>query len=513
MTSILTLAVTALRIAFSRFARAVTCSLLAACMLVPPGLAQAQLPTLGDGSEMTVNAERRMGARIARELYRDPDYIDDPVIAEYVQTLWQPLLAAARARGELTPEMDQRFAWEVLLGRDRTVNAFALPGGYLGVQLGLIGVVSNRDELASVLAHELSHVTQRHIARMATQQTRVAPWMMGAMILGALVLGRNAEAGNALIASSQALAIQNQLNFSRDMEREADRIGFGVLTQAGFDQQGFVTMFDKLQQASRLNDTGSFPYLRTHPMTTERIADMQTRQPQGARPVAAAPNMEHALVTARARSLSVTAVDVLRSRIAEPSAPGFAALGPVRQAAVLYAAALAQTRLREPAAARELISKLTAVTANDLRSARLTRLLAAEVAIEAGDFARAAALVDGASADRPEVVLWTQARLRMGDANDVAQRLQTWVAQNPRDASAWQLLSTAYANQGLTLRSIRAAAEAQVATLDYAAAIDRFKAAQDLARKGGSIDHIEASIIDTRAREVESLLREQALER
>ena len=113
-----------------------------------------------------------MGDRIIRELYRDPDYIDDPVLVEYVQTQWLALLAAARARGELSPELDERFAWEILLGRDRTVNAFALPGGYLGVHLGLIGVVATRDELASVLAHELSHVTQRHISRLITRQNK-----------------------------------------------------------------------------------------------------------------------------------------------------------------------------------------------------------------------------------------------------------------------------------------------------------------------------------------------------
>ncbi len=91
---------------------------------------------------MTASAERQLGDRIIRELYRDPDYIDDPVLGEYVQGIWQSLLAAARARGELSPELDERFAWQVLLGRDRTVNAFALPGGYLGVHLGLIGVVT-----------------------------------------------------------------------------------------------------------------------------------------------------------------------------------------------------------------------------------------------------------------------------------------------------------------------------------------------------------------------------------
>ena len=145
-----------------------------------------QLPTLGDGSDMSSSAERRLGDRIAREIYRDPDYIDDPVLLEYVQGIWQPLLAAARARGDLSPELDARFAWEILLGRDRTVNAFALPGGYLGVHLGLIAIVSSRDELASVLGHELSHVTQRHISRLIAKQGQQAPWVLGAMILGAL---------------------------------------------------------------------------------------------------------------------------------------------------------------------------------------------------------------------------------------------------------------------------------------------------------------------------------------
>ena len=131
--------------------------------------------------------------------------------------------------------------------------------------------------LATVLGHELSHVTQRHISRLVTQEKRQAPWVIGAMILGALATRKNPDAANAVISGSQAVAVQGQLNFSRDMEREADRIGFGVLTQAGFDPQGFVTMFDKLQQAARLNDNGSFPYLRTHPMTTERSADLQAR--------------------------------------------------------------------------------------------------------------------------------------------------------------------------------------------------------------------------------------------
>ena len=188
---------------------------------------RAQIPTLGDTSDMNASTERKLGERIARELYRDPDYIDDPILDEYVRGIWNRLLAAARTRGELTAELDERFAWQVLLGKDRSINAFALPGGWLGLHLGLVSVTATRDELASVLAHELSHVTQRHVSRLMTQEKRQAPWVIGAMILGALAASKNPEAANALVTGGQALAMQNQLNFSRDMEREADRIGYG----------------------------------------------------------------------------------------------------------------------------------------------------------------------------------------------------------------------------------------------------------------------------------------------
>jgi predicted Zn-dependent protease len=476
--------------------------------------ATAQLPTLGDSSDMSSSEERRLGERIARELYRDPDYIDDPVLVEYVQNLWQPLLAAARARGELSAELDERFAWQVLLGKDRSINAFALPGGWLGLHLGLVGVTTSRDELASVLAHELSHVTQRHISRMITQQNRQAPWVIGAMILGAIAASKNTQAANAVITGSQAMAAQSQLNFSRDMEREADRIGLGVATQAGFDPHGFATMFEKLQQAARLNDNGNFPYLRTHPLTTERVAEMRSRQQLAERRPGAAAGavMEHAIVAARARTLSNSGVDALRGYLAEADAPTFRGLSPARQTGVLYAATLAASKLRDPAAAARLLARLQSAAASEPRAARLAKLLEAEVALAAGDATRALAVIDANASGRPELLLAAKAQLQTGRAAEAVQRLQTRVAGQPKDATAWQLLARAYHAQGQPLRGIRAEAEAQVATLDYQAAMDRFKAAQELARKGGG-DHIEASIIDTRARQVESLVREQALER
>ncbi len=495
-----------------------------------------QLPTLGDGSQMSSSAERRLGDRIAREIYRDPDYIDDPVLSDYMQDIWQSLLAAARLRGDLSIEIYERFAWEILLGRDRTVNAFALPGGYLGVHLGLIAVVDSRDELASVLGHELSHITQRHITRMMTKQSQMTPWMIGAMILGALAASKSPDAANALMVGGQAVAAQSQLNFSRDMEREADRVGFGVMSQAGFDGQGFVSMFDKLQQASRLNDNGAYPYLRSHPLTTERIADMQARQPQQtAVSNAATPTVEHAMIAARARVLSNPGVDALRAIAAEGQGKQLTNLSLPRRAGALYGGALAAIQLREFSEAQDELGRLAELVRSDLGAARLSRLLEIELALAAGFFERAAAQLDGDAPAavpagaatprqrRPELFLRAQLAGQRGQgayAAQAAQGLQVWVLAHPRDAQAWQLLASVYAAQGQTLRSIRADAESQVARLDYAAALDRLKAAQELVRQGNvadadraAMDYIESSIIDTRRRQLELVSKEQALER
>ncbi len=487
-------------------------------------IAQSALPMMGDGAEMTSSAERRLGDGIIRELYRDPDYIDDAVLQEYVQQLFNALVQAAKARGELSPELEERFAWAILLGRDRTVNAFALPGGYFGVHLGLIAVVGTRDELASVLAHELSHVTQRHIARLMAQQGRQTPLMLGAMILGALAASKSPGAAQALMVGGQALAVQNQLNFSRDMEREADRVGFGLMQPAGFAPQGFVAMFDKLQQANRINDNGSWPYLRSHPLTTQRIADMHSRIPQDATPLASA-SLEHLMMAARARVLMRPGVDTWRQWVAEPQDAGFAARPRPQRVAAWYAAALSAVQLADPAAARQALRGLQGEVAGDAAAARQARLLGAELELAAGDAPAALSYLEGslALADasqpdaprrRPELLLRTQALLRTGSAAGMTAPLQTWLATHPGDATAWQALAQVWQQQGQPLRAVRAEAEAQVARYDYAAAVDRFKAGQDLARRGGAAnDHIEASIIDTRLRAVQSLLKEQAAER
>jgi predicted Zn-dependent protease len=532
----------ALRAAIKRFVRAsmptrLTALVLSGCLALPMNALQAQtsfsrLPNLGDGAEVPLGVERRLGESIAREIYRDPDYIDDVVLADYVQSLWQVLLASARQRGELTPELDQQFAWDVSLIRDRSINAFALPGGYLGVHLGLISAVSSPDELASVLAHELSHVTQRHIARMMSQQGRQAPMVMGAMILGMLAASRtanasNMSAANAVMVGGQAVAMQSQLNFSRDMEREADRVGYGVMTDAGYEPQGFVSMFEKLQQASRLNDNGAFPYLRSHPMTTERIADAQARQQLLPAKKQLPPNALHAMMAARALALTNPGVDVLRGLSAQADASGMRQAAPERLAGVLYGAAMAEMKQRDFTKAQQRVLQLQSLKL-DAPAQRVVRLLQAELHLNAGAASLAVDVLSphktNAMGIKDRATLLSLARSRVAtekpeQAKLAAQEMSQWLTLQPRDASAWLVLSAAHEREGDDLRAIRAQAEARAMSLDYPAAIDRFKAAQDLARqlaRDNKLDragHIEAAIVDARLRELDALRREQALQR
>ena len=509
-----------------------------AVSLLSGGMAQAQLqtqvprvgnalPSLGDGLELAAATERRLGDRIAMSIYRDPDYLDDPLLGDYLQAIWAPLMAAARDRGELGPELEDRFAWDLLLVRDRSVNAFALPGGYMGVHTGLIAVVSSADELAAVLAHELSHVTQRHISRLMTKQQQQTPWVIGAMILGALAASKSPDAANAAIVGGQALAVQGQLNFSRDMEREADRVGFGVMTQAGFEGQGVSGMFEKLQQAARLNDNGAYPYLRSHPLTTERIAEararLQTGEPAGQKRTAlsALEPQFHAMMSARARVLGSPGVDGLRSMLAEGQRASTESVPNEKLPVVagrLYGGALAASRLREETVAFALLTRLKSVAVQTTGAVRAANLLAIELETAAGRPGEAVGAVKfSQGSTRAELLIGGRAMLASGQIAGLADVLQTWVVTHPKDAQAWQMLSEVWSRQGEAVRSIRADAESRVAQLDYPAALDRLKAAQDMLRFGqagvaGRNAHIDASIIDTRTRQISNLIREQTRE-
>ena len=492
-------------------------------MAVPPALspawAQTRLPGLGDqiSDSFGVSTERKLGDQIMRQIRVDPDYLDDPVLVEYVQSLWKPLVAAGRQRGEIELELDQKFAWEVFLVRDRSVNAFALPGGFVGVHLGLIAMTATRDELASVLAHEMSHVTQRHIARGMVHSQRQSIMSVAAMILGVLVASR-ANSGNgasAVVAGGQALAVQNQLNFSRDMEREADRIGFAVMTSAGYAPGGMAAMFEKLDQASRLNDSGGFPYLRSHPLSTERIGDARSRLGT-APPVPPASALTHAAAQGRARVLMDTRTVAL-TRWQNQSVDATASVHD--QLVTAYAKGLAHTLGRNwqqaDAAIDLALGLVRGSPRSDAAAERAVVLLAAQSQLERGNAAQAAALLqpyaDSALESRPVLLLLAQAALAGKDPAALrrsAEDLQAWTSLHPDDAAGWLTLSRIWTQNGFRLRALRAEAESRVALGDYVGASDRLRAGQRAARSAGNADFIEASVIDARLRDIERLRRE-----
>jgi Putative Zn-dependent protease, contains TPR repeats len=489
------------------------------------------LPALGDSvsGEFSVDTERRLGEQIMREVRRDPAYLDDALLLDYVQSLWQPLVGSARRRGEIGADTANAFGWEVFLVLDRSVNAFALPGGHVGVHLGLIAMTASRDELAAVLAHELSHVTQRHIARSISSSSRQSMVGMAAMILGVLAASRtgNAAVAQAAVVGGQAAMVQGQLNYSRDMEREADRVGYGVHSDAGYASAGVAGMFEKLEHANRLNDSNNYPYLRSHPLTTERIGEARARvqaDSHAARNVPPDGAIEHTLAQARARVLMDTTVQALRRNQAQQAGPN---AGAAEQLGALYAQALASTLLREfepadvaLAAADTLLQREAPAAARGGDAAQWLQLLRVQSLLARGD-ARAAqqrmqALPDS-GISRP-LLLWhaqtALAAARAGAGTESLRRsteaLQTWVAERREDAGAWQLLAQCADQLGLKLRAVRAEAESRAALGDIPGAVDRLRAGQQLARSGAASDFIEASIIDARLREMEARRRELA---
>ncbi len=232
------------------------------------------LPDLGDPSqvEMTPYQERKIGEEIMRQVRASGAYMQDPEVNDYLNELGHRLVTASH---------DAKQDFHFFAVPDSQINAFALPGGFIGVHTGLIVLAQNESELASVLAHEISHVTQRHMARMVANEKNSLLMTLAGLavaILAARAGGSNGSQGvSAALAGSQALAMQNKLNFTRDNEFEADRVGFTRLTAAGFDADGAATFMERLQRANRFVEGNAPSYLRTHPITYERIAEAQSR--------------------------------------------------------------------------------------------------------------------------------------------------------------------------------------------------------------------------------------------
>jgi len=454
--------------------------------LAPCARGESTLPDLGGAGdvELSPQMERRLGESIVRDMRRDPQFIDDPEVSEY--------LGSVGAR--LTQVMGARQEFEFFGVRDPSINAFALPGGFVGVHTGLLNAADNESELASVLAHELAHVTQRHIARMLGQQRQMQLPVLAALA-AAVLLGRSRpDLASGASAAVQAGAVSAQLSYSREFEREADRVGLQALAAAGYDPRAMAAFFEKMQRSQRVSDDGTVPgYLRTHPVTTERIADAQNK-------VAALPYKQHLdspefhLVRAKLRAEAGDPQDTVAYFERSVSEGRYA-----NEAAARYGLVSALLRARR---AKEADAEMRRLRATGSVSGPMLDTLEARVRQALNDYPGAEKLLAQARARYPysRALLYAD----VGALQDLSRHEQAIAALNeavrsyPGDPRLRAMQSRSYAALGKRLLQHQAQGEYYALQGSLPAAIEQLQ----LARGAGDGDFYQLSMIDARLKEL-----------
>jgi predicted Zn-dependent protease len=441
-----------------------------------------ELPDLGEVSRTSLSesGEDRIGREIMRQIRDSGDYYDDPVIMEYLTRLGEKL-------GSASPESGRRF--EFFAVRDSTLNAFALPGGFVGVHTGLISATRNESELAGVLGHELGHVTQNHIARMVDSQKNASMVTLLALAVAILAARSNSDITQAALATSQAYSMQNQLDFTRENEREADRVGLQTMVAAGYSPQGMASFFERMQDQGRLYDNNAPAYLRTHPLTFERIADMQNRLSQ-------MPyhqhedSLEYLFVRARVQAEEGEAADALRRFEARVKERG--------DAGNWYGLARAALRTNDFQRAGTALEALSAYAGRS----PLVAVLQAEILLAGNQAAEAAGVLGAAlkrySGYRPLAYLYARALLQAKQPAEalgfVREQQRFWAS----DIRFYTLAAEAHQALGQVSQANLAQAEAYILQDRIVAAIDQLQ----LAQKHRNTDFYTQSIIDARLREL-----------
>lgn len=463
------------------------------CLALVPRLNAADLPDLGDvaSSELSPLAEKKLGESIMRDIRaRDPAYLDDPEIEDYIAAMGRRLVAAG-------PAPDQDFQFFVI--RDSTLNAFALPGGYIGVHTGLILAAESESELASVLGHEIAHVTQRHIAQLFGKQSQTSMVMLASLLVAVLAARSNSQVSEAAIAAGQAGAIQAQLGYTRGFEREADRLGLQTLERAGYDVRGMPSFFERLQRSNRLYESNAPSYLRTHPLTSERIADMDNRVAQS-RYRQVPDSADFGFVRAKLRVTAMSAPEAVREF------EGLAERNPedmnVRYG--LARALYAMGRFRE---AEALVPKIRSKAPS-----LMLESLAAELRLAQSDAAGAVKVLEAGRAAYPESralrFALVDALIAAGRAREASVLARAAVQGGTGDARLWTYVARSEAALGRRAAQHRAQAEVYALNGALLAAIEQL----DLARRAGDGDFFELSAIDARMREIKEMERQRRLE-
>ncbi len=254
--------------------RGIRTCVLSLSMIVPLYTqAATELPDIGDSSNsvMSPTSARELGEGLLRMLRHNDMLLNDPYLQEYITSLGYKLSTASDDPGG-------QFVFFIV--RDNSVNAFAAPGGFIGVHTGLIRIAETESELASVISHEIAHVTQNHLFRAyegaGKQRISTAILMLAAILLG----GGDSQVTTAAVASGLAAGAQTSINFTRQHEKEADRLGIEILSETGYDPYSMAIFFQRMHNATRLYGSEGPEFLRTHPVTSTRVADAQNRAAQ-----------------------------------------------------------------------------------------------------------------------------------------------------------------------------------------------------------------------------------------
>ncbi|KAB2921409.1 MAG: M48 family metalloprotease [Dechloromonas sp.] len=468
-----------------------------ACSLVVQPLHADNLPELGDvaSNELSLNTEKRIGRQIMNEIrLREPAYLDDSDVEGYLNVLGSKLVAASD---------DPGLGFFFFAIADPSVNAFAMPGGYIGVHSGLIITAQTESELAGVMAHEIAHVTQRHIARQVFQSKQLGMASMLAMGLALLAARSSSQAASAAIATTQAGAISAQLAFSRDFERESDRLGFDILRKAGFDVRGMSAFFDRLQRTARHYENNATAYLRTHPLSGERLTDMQHRE--GEVPYRQVPDSaDFQLVRAKLRAMQGTPAEAVRHFEALLLEKKYAS-----EAAARYGLAYSLFRGRDWISAEQ---QLQLARAGKPAEPMIERLYA-EVRIAQGDAKGGLAVYQDAIQRSPLnqglIDGYGQALLGAARFNEALRFADEQLQMQPDGVRFYRLRAASHAGLGRAAQQHQALAEVFALQGQTGPAIEQL----ELAQKAGDANFYVMSAIDARLRELKRLRLEELKER
>ena len=453
------------------------------------------LPDLGDVSQtvMTPLQEQAIAEQILRDVAVSDEVVQDVEITAYLQALGMRLVSSS-------PDNQLKFNFFVV--QDKSINAFAMPGGVIGVHTGLILAANSESELASVLGHEIGHVTQRHLARMLAAQKGDTFKNIAGMALAILMARANPQLANGALTTASAIGVQSQLDYTREHEREADRIGLQILDSGGFDVRAMPAFFTSLQRGTRFAEGGAPSFLRTHPLTSERIADVDNRV--ASMPYRQVPSsIDFSYVRAKLlanKEVPETQIAVFEQNIRERRFTNEAvehyglAVAYMRKAAQKDYLAKAESEivwLKKNAAPHPMIESLSA----RLQVANNNPQLAAK------QYQAALKLYPD---NRALIYGYAEHYLAIKQPENAIVLLKAKQSLYPLDAYIYELLAKAYAMQNKNLLSHQAQGEAYFRKYDLARAIEQM----DIASKATDGDFYQASIVEARLKELRRMLGE-----